>query len=398
MEQARHMHARGVLEALLGVPFTTGNAVDVMRDGNEVFPALLQDIGGATRSVDLLWFLWGKGQITREVAGALSDRARHGVRVRVLLDGFGAKGIDRELLRAMRSAGCCVRFYRPLRTWRLTSVNKRTHRRVLVCDGQVGITGGTGIDQAWTGDGLDPGSWRDSALRLRGPAVAGLRGAFNAAWAESGHPRTGVDDLPVLEAVGRSPVQVLRPASTPGWNDAMLALEALFHLARTRVRVTTPYSRLPRPLLETVAATRRRAVQVQLLVPGPHVDRPVVHLQGERGYAALLEAGVEIWRYGPSMLHNKCVTVDGALAMVGTTNLDSRSLALNEQVALLVADPDVVATLDRHIDEDLSLSAPLDAGEWARRGTRARLLENASAVAGLPLRGLGARGLAGRTP
>ena len=248
-------------------------------------------------------------------------------------------------------------------------------------------------------DGLDPGSWRDNAVRLRSPAVAGLLGAFNASWGEAGDPlRTGVDERPVLEAVGRSPVQVLRPASTPGWNDAMLALEALFHLARTRVRVATPYTRLPRPLLETVVAACRRGVQVQLLVPGRHVDRPVVHLQGERVYAPLLQAGAEISRYGPSMLHTKCVTVDAALAMVGTTNLDCRSLALNEQVALLLADPDVVAILDRHIDEDLTRSTPLHPSEWARRGTAARALETAAAIAGLPLRGLGARGLTGRSP
>lgn len=398
MDAAGLRHARAVLESVLGVPFTTGNVVDVLRNGNEVFPAVLGDIRSASRSIDLLWFLWGHGQVTRDVAAALSDRARNGVRVRVLLDGFGAKGIDRNLLRAMRSAGCDVRFYRPVRTWRITALNKRTHRRVLVCDGRVGLTGGTGIDEAWTGNGLDPASWRDTAVRLRGPAVAGLQAAFTTAWAGAGHPLRMDDDVPVLEAAGRSPVQVLRPASTPGWNDAMLALEALFQLARTRVRVVTPYTRLPRPLLETVVAARRREVQVQLLVPGPHVDRPVVHLQGQRGYAPLLEAGVEIWRYGPSMLHSKFVTVDGVLAMLGTTNLDSRSLALNEQVALLVADPDVVATLDRDVDEDLTRSTPIDPVEWARRGTRARALETVAGAVGLPLRGLGARGLRGRTP
>lgn len=234
---------------------------------------------------------------------------------------------------------------------------------------------------------------------MGGPAVAGLRAAFTAAWVDAGQPAlTPHDEFPALEAVGCSPVQVLRPASTPGWNDALLAMVTLFTLARTRVRVATPYSRIPRPLLDAVTRTSRRGVQVELLVPGPHVDRPFVHEQGRHLYTQLLDAGVEIWQYQPSMLHAKCVTVDGAIAMTGTTNLDARSLALNEQVALVVADPHVVGTLDRHLDEDLSWSTRVDAGWWERRGARARVLEAVAAVAGRPLRGLGTRGLTGMEP
>lgn len=211
---------RRVLEALLGVAFTEGNRIDVLRNGNEIFPAWLEEIRTATRSIDLLSYLWGKGPITGDVADALAERARAGVRVRVLLDAMGLKGTERSELHCMRSAGAQVRFFRPVPTWRMTVVNARTHRRALICDEQVAFTGGTGIDRAWTGGGRTSGDWRDTAVRVRGPAVDGLRGAFTASWVQTPHPLIGDQDhFPPQPPAGDAAVQTLRPASQPGWND-----------------------------------------------------------------------------------------------------------------------------------------------------------------------------------
>jgi len=395
--------ARAALEGLLGVPFTEGNQVDVLHDGAETFPALLAAIAGSRRSVDLLWFLWGKGDIGRRIADALVERAHRGLRVRVLLDAFGAQDMDVALVDRMRAAGCVVLFYRPMPGRRLTVWNMRTHRRVLVCDGTVAFTGGTGIADSWTGNGDRPLHWRDTAFRLRGPAVAGLRAAFALPWLQAvtsgrqGFVDTG-DAFPPLPPVGESAVQVLRASSAPGWNEAAMAFAALLHTVRRRVRVSSPYVRLPPWLRDLVLATAARGVQVELLLSGPHVDRPSVHLQAEREYQALLDGGVEIWRFQPTLLHTKVVTVDGRTAMGGTTNFDVRSLGLNEQVCLLVDDPAVTRVLDTDLDRDLSRSERLDPSQWRRRPMRQRALERAADLVGRPLRGWAGAGLAGRRP
>ena len=391
--------ARRVLEALLGIPFTEGNQVEVLRNGDAIFPAWLQEIRNATGSIDLLEYLWGKGPITDQIGDALADRAEAGVRVRVLLDAMGSKGADPSQVERLRAAGAQVRFFRPAPSWRITVLNARTHRRALVCDEHVAFTGGTGVDVAWTGDGRSPGAWRDTAVRVRGPAVDGVRGAFVTSWAQS--PFELVDDrdeFPVHATSGTAALQCLRPASQPGWNDAMVAVVALLHLARRRVRIATPYARLPPRLLEALAAATGRGVQVQLLLPGPHVDHPLVRLQAEKGYAALMEAGVEIWRYQPSMLHNKLVTVDGRLSMVGSTNLDARELVLNEQVALVIDDLATTGTLDRDFDEDLRHSCRISPEEWAERGRRQRAFESVAHAVGYPMGGMGAVGMTSSRP
>ncbi|WP_176522970.1 phospholipase D-like domain-containing protein [Blastococcus aggregatus] len=395
---------RRILESFLGVPFTDGNQVDVLRNGEEMFPALLEGIAASTRSIDLLWFAWRSGAVDGRLTDALASRAAAGVQVRVLLDAYGGRRISSDRLSSLRRAGCHVLSYRPLPSARPTVWNLRTHRRVLVCDEALAFTGGTGIADEWDGDGHHPGSWRDTGVRVAGPAVAGLRAAFAGPWFQTqarwagGTPLTPADRCPPLCGEGTSAVQVLRSSSAPGWNDAALAVAALLQTASTRVRACTPYARLPHWLLTLVADTARRGVTVQLLVSGPHVDRPSVHLQAERQFQQLLDAGVEIWRYQPSLMHGKVLTVDRQLSMVGTTNLDVRSLTLNEQVCLLVDDPSVTAVLDSDFDEDLRASERVTDAGWKIRPVRRRVLEMAADALGRPLRGWGGAGLAGPRP
>lgn len=386
-------------EVALGMPFTEGNSIDVLRNGAEIFPALLGAIRASERSIDMLWYYWGAGSITEQLTAALCDRARAGVRVRVLLDSFGGRDISAEHIRALRDVGCEVLFFRPLHSWRVTVLNLRTHRRLLICDERVGFTGGMGIDEPWRGHGDQPGEWRDTGFRVQGPAVDGMRSAFALSWLQTG--RTvfdGRDVFPVQPDAGSCAVQVIRPASQPGWNEAALAFVTLLQSARERVRMTTPYSRLSGHLLAHVRAATQRGVHVQMLLPGPHVDRRLVHYQAQHDYQPLLDAGVDIWRYQPSLIHAKVYTVDRRIALVGTTNFDVRSVSLNEQIGLLVDAPDVVATLDRHFDDDLGHSHRLTAEEWQSRGLGHRVLETAANVAGYPLRGGGNAGIIGDKP
>ncbi|WP_324277676.1 phospholipase D-like domain-containing protein [Blastococcus brunescens] len=357
---------RPVLEALVGVPFTDGNRIDVLKDGEQTFGALLDAVSAARRTIDMLWFAWDRGAVAGQVADALAERAAAGVRVRILLDDFGGRHIQRQHLRRLRASGCTVVFYRPLPSWRPTVWNMRTHRRVVVCDETVAVTGEPGS----TGCGPGAATGRGLAghrLPGRGPAVAGLRSAFITSWMQAyirlpGDLVSDRDEFPVLAAAGNAAVQVLRPPSQPGWNEAAVAIAALLHTTRHTVRMTTPYARLPRWLLDLVVATAGRGVRVQLLVSGPHVARPAVHLQGETQFQPLLDAGVEIWRFQPTLMHAKVITVDGVAALVGTANIDARSLALNEQVCLVIEDRAVVDVLDADFDEDLRASERVDPG------------------------------------
>lgn len=388
---------RQALQAVLGVPFTEGNAVQVLRNGAEIFPAMLHAIRGAVRSIDLVWFAWSGGVISDQMTAALADRAAHGVRVRILLDGFGAHGVDRAQLGTLRRAGCRVAVFRPLWTWRLTVLNQRTHRRVLVCDEQLALTTGVGVGRHYAGDADDPEHWRDTGVLVRGPAVAGLRGAFAADWAQTGFALfDGADDFPPADTPGPSALQVVRAGSRPGYNEAALALHTLLALARRRVRLVTPYVRVPKSWHRLLGAAVRRGVQVQVVLSGPHVERRWVQLQSQRGFAGLLRRGVELWCYQPTLMHAKLVTVDGRFGMVGTINLDLRSLALNEQVGVLADDPVFTAVLDAQIDDDLGCSHRLTESEWAARGLGQRVLEVVADLAGQPLRGLGTEGLTRR--
>ena len=386
------------LEALLGVPFTAGNRIDVLRNGVQIFPGLLQGIAGASRSIDMLWFQWGCGDVSDALADALADRARAGVRVRILLDAFGSRGVATAQLHRMGSAGCEVAFFRPLRTWRLTTLNLRTHCRVLVCDETVGFTGGMGIDRAWTGDADGPASWRDTGYRFQGPVVDGLRAAFAMAWLQTSLPMTSRSDaFPEHPVTGDVDAQALRVTSQPGWNAAALAALELLAIAHHRVRIATPYTRLPERFHIAIAEAIRRGVAVEVLVSGPHVDRRIVAAQSHAQYDRLLRAGAHIWTYCPTLLHTKLVTVDSRFALIGTTNFDARSFVLNEQIAVVIDNPRLAGELDRDFEDDLRNSARLVDHEWRTRGQRQRALEKAADVLGTPMRGGVGAGLSRRS-
>ncbi len=368
---------RRALEGLLGVPATEGNTVDVLRNGDEIFPAMLDAIRAATSTVDFATYVYWTGDIAKTFAGALTDRARAGVRVRILLDAVGAHLMNHDLVDDMRSAGCQIEWFRPTSTWKVWESNHRTHRKVLICDEDVAFTGGVGIAAEWCGNARNPDEWRDTHVRIHGPAVDGLRAAFVSNWAETDHPLFDEHDrFPEQPQSGDVTVQVVQSAAQIGWSDLASAFAALIMLAERRLRVTTAYFVPDDRFLRLLCDAATRGVEVTVLVPGEHADKRIVQLAGEDSYAEVLACGVAIHRYEPTMLHAKVLTADGLVTMVGSGNFDQRSLGINDEANVVVFDAATTAVFDAHFDDDLRRSVAISPGEWERRGAVQRVKES----------------------
>jgi cardiolipin synthase A/B len=373
---------RRTLEGTIGVPATEGNALDVLRNGDQIFPAMLESIAGAQHTIDLLTFVYWRGEIGTKFAEELAERARAGVRVRLLLDAWGAQSIDRSLTTMMGEAGVHIRWFRPLSRMQLHKANHRTHRKVLIVDEEIGFTGGVGIADEWNGDARNEREWRDTHFRIRGPAVDGLRAAFLDNWVEIDDVlfQSEVDRFPEQPQSGSTLVQCVRGASEAGWSDISTLFLGLFQLARERIRIATAYFVPDTQLNERLVSAAERGVKVEILLPGRHADKRFVQLAGESSYERLLESGVRIWNFQPSMLHAKVMTVDGVVANIGSANLNARSTELDEEINLVAFDPALVRTLDEQFDDDLERSESIVPGRWKDRSIAQRAMERAAGI------------------
>jgi cardiolipin synthase len=386
-EADRVEELRRRLEGLLGIPATEGNALTVLRNGDEIFPAMLHEIRSATRTVDLLTFAYWKGDIAEEFASALSERARAGVTVRVLIDAVGGRLMESALLERMSSAGVQVEWFRtPVWQGRLLSPlkhNHRTHRKVLVCDEVVGFTGGVGIAEEWCGDARNEHEWRDTHIRVTGPAVDGLSAAFAQNWAETGHDLIERSRrFPEHERTeGGSWVQVARGSATVGWNDMATVFRVMLESAQHRIRMMTAYFVPDECFQQLMLDAVQRGVQVDVMLPGPHADKRVCRLASESIYSDLVEGGVRIWAFQPSMLHAKVLTVDGIASVVGSANMNRRSMQHDEEVVLCVLDPAVARRLEQDFDDELPRCELIEPRRWAERPLHQKAQQQATKVA-----------------
>ncbi|MFD6876407.1 MULTISPECIES: phosphatidylserine/phosphatidylglycerophosphate/cardiolipin synthase family protein [unclassified Streptomyces] len=364
------------LERLIGIAATEGNSLVVLRNGDEIFAAMLAAIGAAEHTIDMMTFVYWRGEIAERFAEALADRARQGVRVRLLLDGFGSRLIEQDLLNLMEDAGAEVTWFRkPLHLSPLKQ-NHRCHRKVLVVDEDTAFTGGVGIAEEWCGNARNADEWRDTHVQVRGPAVDGIAAAFAQNWAEC-HDTLFDDRDRFTEhtARGGAVVQVVRGSASFGWQDMQTLMRVAIESAQHRFRLATAYFAPDAYFIELLCAAARRGVEVEILLPGPHTDKRVCQLAGQHFYADLLAAGVKIFQYQPTMMHAKVITVDRIAALTGSTNFNRRSLDHDEEVMLAVLDEDFTATLDGHFDEDLQVSERIDEARWSHRTTAQRLRE-----------------------
>ncbi|ALC25313.1 phosphatidylserine/phosphatidylglycerophosphate/cardiolipin synthase family protein [Streptomyces pristinaespiralis] len=374
--QDRKQRIRRRLERLIGIAATEGNELTVLRNGDEIFPAMLSAINEARHTVDMMTFVYWRGEIARDFAAALAGRARAGVRVRLLLDGFGSRLIEKDLLDEMDRAGVEVAWFRrPLRLSPFKQ-NHRCHRKVLVVDEQTAFTGGVGIAEEWCGDARNEHEWRDTHVEVRGPAVDGIAASFAQNWAEC-HDRLFDDRDRFVEHTpsGSATVQVVRGSASIGWQDMQTLIRVALESAEVRVRLATAYFAPDPFFIDMICAARARGVEVEILLPGPYTDKRVCQLAGQQHYEQLLGCGVTIWHYQPTMMHAKVITVDGVASLVGSTNFNRRSLDHDEEVMLAVLDETFTARLDADFDEDVAVSERIVDGRWKRRSPVQRLRE-----------------------
>ncbi|MGW0146346.1 phospholipase D-like domain-containing protein [Streptomyces sp. NPDC003333] len=374
----RKQRLRRRLERLIGVAATEGNALVPLRNGDEIFPAMLGAIRRAEHTIDMMTFVYWKGQIARDFAVALAGRAHAGVRVRLLLDGFGAKEIEGRLLELMSSAGVEIAWFRKPVWLSPFKQNHRCHRKALIVDEHTAFTGGVGIAEEWCGDARDPSEWRDTHVQVRGPAVDGIAAAFAQNWAECHEELFDERDrFTPHPQEGSSVVQVVRGSASIGWQDMQTLIRVMLTSAEERFRLATAYFAPDDYFIDLLCRTARRGVRVEILLPGPHTDQRACQLAGQHHYTRLLEAGVHIRQYQPTMMHAKIITVDSVAALIGSTNFNRRSMDHDEEVMLAVLDEDFTAKLDRDFDADLERSVEIDLRRWRRRAAAQRVKETA---------------------
>jgi cardiolipin synthase len=352
-----------------------GNVATVLQNGN-LYPAMLEDIRQAGHSVHLETFVWTKGELERQFVDVLGGKARAGCEVRVLIDALGGSRADPTALDRLRASGAEVAMYCRPKWWNWLRFNHRTHRKLLVVDGRTGYTFGHGIADEWLGEGTDPDHWRDTAIRLEGPIVHGLQSVFAENWVEETHCLpAGEGSWPALEPRGPARAHVVSSSS----GEALSAVSMLYTLAiasaRREVLIQNPYFAPDEGVVDLFEMMVERGVDVQLMVPGKHTDSPFVRRAGCFLYEPLLRAGVRIFEFEATLLHQKVVIIDGEWSHVGSTNFDSRSLALNEEVGVGVLDVQVAVELKEAFARDLESCHELELETWRRRPARKRLFD-----------------------
>ncbi|MDO8904081.1 phosphatidylserine/phosphatidylglycerophosphate/cardiolipin synthase family protein [Hydrogenophaga sp.] len=373
LDDPRFMRELGVL---LGPPFLQGAKVRALLNGDEIFPPMLATIRGAQVSITFETYIYWSGDIGREFADALAERARAGVKVHVLLDWVGSAKMDDNLMTTMEQAGVQVKRFHPPHWSHLGRMNNRTHRKLLIADGRVGFTGGVGVAPHWTGRAQDPDHWRDTHFEVEGPVVAQMQAVFIDNWIKvTGDVLHGPDYFPVLEPAGPSWAQMF--SSSPSGGSESMQLMYLFALtaASRSIDLSAAYFVPDALTLQALADALKRGVKLRIVVPGKHIDSDTVRHASKATWGPLLKAGATIAEYGPTMYHCKLLIVDGLLTSVGSTNFDNRSFRLNDEATLNIVDKAFASSQTAAFEADLALAHQVSYEEWQARPTRERIKE-----------------------
>ena len=374
------------IDALLGPPLMGGNRVTALLNGDQIFPAMLEAVRAAKRSITLEMYIYWSGDIGKKFADALTERAAAGVKVHVLIDGVGSGKIDDDYVRKMEDAGVKVVRYNPPHWFTLGKLNNRTHRKLLVVDGVVGFTGGVGIADQWTGNAQDPAHWRDTHFRIEGPAVAQMQGAFMDNWIEeTGAVLHGDAYFPSPKAAGDVRAQMF--TSSPGGAADSMQLMYLIAIAAAQksIVLSAAYFVPDNVEVDTLVGALKRGVSVRIIVPGEHIDSSVVRRASRARWGDLLDAGAEIYEYQPTMFHCKVMVIDELWTSVGSTNFDNRSFAVNDEANLNIYDREFARQQAQVFEDDLGHSRRITREEWRNRPWTEKLWEQLMSLTGSQL-------------
>ncbi|MDQ3640157.1 MAG: phospholipase D-like domain-containing protein [Actinomycetota bacterium] len=366
-----------LVEGITGAPVRPGNRVRILRNGCRTFPSMLEAIAAAESTIALSSYIYWPGDITNQFTEAMCERAKAGVEVNVVFDAYGSAKLDRDTVHRLEEAGATVAFFRPPAWYTLDKLNNRMHRRLLIVDGRIGFAGGVGIADVWMGDAEDPEHWRETHAVIEGPAVRDILGGFIEDWTEATNVVLGASHFPELAPLdGGVDVQVILSSPGSGGTATARLFFAAIAGARERLWITTAYFAPDEAFLDLLCDAAERGVDVRILVNGPNVDKEVVRETGQRQYGRLLQAGVRIFEYQPTMIHAKVMIADG-WANLGSSNLEHRSLGLDDELIVGLSDPASVDELARHFGDDVDVSEEYDLDRWKRRSLSKRARERA---------------------
>jgi len=375
-----------ILENHIGIPFTENNSVKVLKNGDEIFPAMLEAIKNAKEQIDFLTFVYWTGEAAQNFAQALAQKADEGLKVRVILDCYGAAFMGEGLADMMIENGVDLQWFRPLSRWKVWKSDNRTHRKVLICDHKIGFTGGVGIAEEWEGDARDPSEWRETHFRIEGRAVNGLQAAFLENWMETAGDFPIQDDWEIPSAPTDAPnsdtsIQVIRTSASVRWSDIMMLYQTLIKMAEDSIHITTAYFNPEVKIINLLSDAVDRGVDVHIMMPGKHNDQQLAKLAGEETFEMLMEGGVQLWYYQKTMFHSKALIVDGLVSCIGSANFNHRSMLKDDEINLTCINEDLAETLIENFREDLEFAEPIDPGSWKKRSYLKRGVEKFVTIA-----------------
>lgn len=366
---------------LLGPPVVDGNRFEVLVNGDEIFPSMLEGIRSAKKTITFETFIYWSGAIGEQIANALAEKARAGVSVHVLLDWVGSSKMDKRYLQTLRDAGAeVIQYHKPHWTG-LGRMNDRTHRKLLVIDGRTGFTGGVGIADEWTGHAQDEKHWRDTHFRVQGPAVGQMQAVFMDNWVKAtGNVLHGANYFPEIERAGDGLAHMFSSSPSGGSDDMQLMYLMAITAATHSIDLSSAYFVPDKLTINAIVEAARRGVRVRIITPGKRIDTHTVREASRACWGDLLAAGVEMYEYQPTMFHCKLIVVDEFLVSVGSTNFDSRSFKLNDEANLNIYDRDFARQQTAIFDADIQRSKRITLEDWQRRGLGERMLERVVAL------------------
>lgn len=359
---------RRSMGVLLGPPIIEGNQVEVLLNGDQIFPSMLQAIRNARTSITFETYIYWSGSIGHEFSEALAERARAGVKVHVMLDFIGSIKMDDDSMKSMRDAGVQLQRYHKPAWWKLARLNNRTHRKLLIVDGVVGFTGGVGIADQWRGNAQDEDHWRDTHFRVEGPVVGQMQAVFTDNWTKAtGVVLDGPDYFPPLSAKGGIPAQMFSSSPTGGSASMHLMYLMAITAARQSILLSASYFVPDELAIKALVAAAKRGVDVRIITPGKEIDSDVVRVASRERWGPLLEAGIKIAEYQPTMYHVKALIVDDMMVSVGSTNFDNRSFSINDEANLNLLDPAFARAQREVFEDDWKRARPITLQAWQNR-------------------------------